>query len=83
MKTMNDMINSESCTPVGSVLPEQTDRFAPTGWVCPTCKRVYSPFTFMCPYCGGDKGRDFVTVATTSEYVTNVTTDTTSQMVCS
>ena len=47
MKTMNDMINGESCTAVGSVLPEQTDRFAPTGWVCPTCKRVYSPFTFI------------------------------------
>lgn len=74
---MNDKINAE-ITEVQS-----TDRNVPTGWVCPTCKRVYSPFTFMCPYCGGDKGRDFVAVATTSEYVTTVTTDTSTQMICS
>ena len=74
---MNQKINAE-ITDVQS-----TDRNVPTGWVCPTCKRVYSPFTFMCPYCGGDKGRDFVTVATTSEFVSHCTADTTSQMICS
>jgi uncharacterized OB-fold protein len=74
---MNEKINAE-ITEVQS-----TDRNVPTGWVCPTCKRVYSPFTMMCPYCGGDKGRDFVAVATTSEYVTTVTIDTPSQMICS
>ena len=62
---------------------QSTDRNVSTGWVCPTCKRVYSPFTMMCPYCGGNNSRDFVTVATTSEYVTNVTTNTTTQMICS
>lgn len=74
---MNKKINTE-ITGVQS-----TDRNIPTGWVCPTCKRVYAPFTMMCPYCGGNSSRDFVTVATTSEYVTNVTTDTPSQMICS
>lgn len=52
--------------------PEVTPMY---GWVCPTCKRVYSPFTTMCPYCGGNHGRDFVAVATTSEYVTHVTSN--------
>lgn len=74
---MNQKINAE-ITDVQS-----TDRNVPTGWVCPTCKRVYAPFTMMCPYCGGNNSRDFMTVATTSEYVTNVTTDTPTQMICS
>lgn len=75
---MNDKINAE-ITEVQS-----TDRNIPSGWVCPTCKRVYAPFTMMCPYCGGNSSRDFVTVTTgTYEYVTNNTTDTPSQMICS
>lgn len=64
---------------------ESTEPTAMYGWVCPTCKRVFSPFITMCPYCGGNHGRDFVTVATTSEYVTNATCDVGKQstMICS
>ena len=74
---MNQKINTEIMD------VQSTDHNTPTGWVCPTCRRVYSPFTIMCPYCGGDKGRDFVTVATTSEFVSHCTADTTTQMICS
>lgn len=64
---------------------EPTEPTTMYGWVCPTCKRVFSPFTTMCPYCGGNQCRDFVAVATTSEYVTNVTYDTNQQstIICS
>lgn len=77
---MNDKINTEIME------VQSTDHNVPTGWVCPICKRVYAPFTTMCPYCGGNSSRDFVAVATTSEYVTTVTTNTTdtpTQIICS